>query len=97
MKTIWKFEIEQRADQVIELPDCFEILDVQMQQGHIRDTPCFWALIDTTKALVKIRVRVYGTGHHIPENECKGTLFRYIGTFQLQKGSYIFHVFIQGD
>lgn len=84
MKTIWKFKIEPITQ--IDVPGGdYEILDIQVQ-GNV---PCVWILLDPDKPKTsKITLKCYGTGHTIPEDPGM-----YIGTFQLDHGSLVFHVF----
>ena len=85
MKTIWKFPLE--PDGFMPMPQGAEVLCVQVQN----ETPCLWALVDPNAAEKETRVfRIYGTGHQIHE---QASLDNYIGTFQLQGGLLIFHVF----
>lgn len=90
MKTIWKFPLDAKAINEIEMPAETEILTVQTQN----ETACMWALVDVTSfpkaKKEKRRFATFGTGHTIPEN-CKKE--NYIGSFQLQGGALIFHVF----
>jgi hypothetical protein len=59
-------------------------LDVQIQyQG-----PCMWALIETDAPLTNRRFCIRGTGQAFKGNEGK-----YIGTFQLRNGDFVFHLF----
>lgn len=85
-KVIWKYEIEPTDVQQIELPIGAEILCVQTQF----DKPCIWALVDPKQELEPIGVFTYGTGHPIPTEPYK---HKYIGTYQLEGGSLVFHVF----
>lgn len=83
MKTIWKFELPSGG--ITKMPANAEVLCVQSQNGN----PCLWALVNSDEPMVEMRYfKVYGTGHSIPENPGK-----YIGTFQLQSGAFVFHVF----
>ena len=84
MKTIWKFPLEIKDVQEINLPATAGIMTVQMQG----DQPCLWAHLNQQHAFQKRRIFIVGTGHSIPE-----TNVRYIGTFQIAGGSLIFHVF----
>lgn len=86
MKTIYKYQLEVTDEQVIKMPAYAEILTVQIQDG----IPCIWVAVNTVFADRDYKIRTIGTGNPI-EKEFKG---RYIGTYQLQNGSLVFHVFL---
>ena len=81
---IWKFGINA-ATISIDMPKGAQPLCVQVQ----RDVPCIWAIVNPSAEMEKVKVEIYGTGHTMPENPGK-----YIGTFQVSGGVYVFHVFI---
>lgn len=86
MKAIWKFPLSMIDSQSILMPEGAQVLAVQVQGG----VPCLWALVDTEAPQVSQTVRIHGTGHR-----CDDTLDRhnYLGTFQLERGALVFHVF----
>lgn len=84
MKKIWKFPLEVTDLQKIRIPKNSTLLTVQAQ----REVPCLWALVETDKESEERFIRIAGTGHPVLEK-----IFRYVGTFQLAKGSFIGHVF----
>jgi len=86
MQAIWKFPLQCANKNTIALPKGAKVLCVQTQ----RDVPCVWALVpDTNAEVVQERTfAIYGTGH---EHESIGG--EYVGTFQLQGGALVFHVF----
>ena len=86
-KTIWKFELETTDNQTIEMPVNAEILTVQTQNG----IPCIWVLVDPTETKEKRFIEVFGTGHDVYYD--MGVSRSYLGTYQLQGGSLVFHVF----
>jgi len=85
IKTIWKYKLSTTDEQVIEMPAMAEILTVQIQNGE----PCLWALVDSSYPHKEKRyIEIFGTGNPI------GTGPRtYIGTYQLDGGKLVFHVF----
>jgi hypothetical protein len=89
MKAIWKFELRpNEGDSMvasIKMPAGAEILTVQMQGA----TPKIWALVDPTAPLEERRLQVVGTGHPFELREGA----EYLGTFQMNGGSFVFHVF----
>ena len=80
---IWKFRIEPKNNEFY-IPKDSIVLDVQVQHGK----PTIWFLVDPDNAIELRRFYVYGTGWFI-END-PGV---YIGTFQLNDGALVFHVF----
>lgn len=90
---IWKFQIGELADVVeIDMPKGAQILTIQMQHGN----PCIWAVVDPLEKSVRRGIAIHGTGHNI--NTAKKYIAEgYIGTFQLDNGSLIFHAFDMGE
>lgn len=83
--TVWKFALKIADVQGIDMPVDAKILAVQVQRG----TPCLWALVNKTGIIPERRTfAIYGTGHPIPDEP--GT---HIGTFQVDGGTLVFHVF----
>ncbi len=82
MKTIWKYKIN--PDNNLEIPQGGIVLSVQTQE----DQPCMWVLVDSFNKNELRKFKAYGTGHQLPENSGK-----YIGTFQVENGSLVFHLF----
>lgn len=84
-KVIWKFELS--VDNLsIEMPKGAEILSVQVQNNK----PCIWALVDPKAPMKEKVIEVFGTGKEVP---CDGISRTFIGTFQLQDGMWVFHLF----
>jgi hypothetical protein len=85
-KTVWKYPLSVDDEQFIEMPANAHILCVQTQRGR----PCLWALVDPTNQPETRKILIAGTGH--VREELWG-LVNYIGTFQLDYGQLVFHVF----
>lgn len=85
MKTIWKFEFHPHKS--ISMPKGAEILSVQEQHGKT----CIWAMVNPNAPLEIRKIVIYGTGHVLPNDPGQ-----FIGTFQLQSGAYVFHMFEEG-
>lgn len=83
MKTIYKYQLESKSLNEIELPEHAEILSVQIQN----DIPCLWAMVNTDYPIEKRGVRIFGTGEKI--NPLEPLIF--IDTFQFM--GLVFHVF----
>jgi hypothetical protein len=68
------------------MPSGAEYLTVQVQGG----TPCVWSLIDPSAPFVKITFDVFATGQSVDN-----TNRTYLGTYQLDDGELIYHVFVR--
>lgn len=86
MKTIHKYPVDLSRF-VRRLPQETQILSVQTQD----DQQFMWVLVDTEVPKVNREFVVYRTGHEIPA-ELEEQLF-FIGTFQLNGGMLVFHLF----
>jgi hypothetical protein len=84
MLTIHKFPIPYLDDFTLQLPVDAKPLCVMNQLG----APQMWVLLNPSAPTTPRHFKVFGTGHHI--DQIPGN---YIGTFQLQEGRFIFHVF----
>ena len=96
-KTIWKFELETKDNQIVKMPINAKILTIQTQF----DKPCLWALVDPNADKEDRFIKIFGTGHSVRYNKCSPMLgaeeldecIKYIGTYQLHNGSLVFHAF----
>lgn len=84
--TIWKFPLTVTDEQVIDIPAGAKLLSVQTQLG----IPCLWALVEPTNRKEKRRFFMNGTGHEV-DHACP-----FIGTFQINGGILVFHLFDGG-
>jgi hypothetical protein len=50
--------------------------------------PQIWALVEPDQPEAEVWFRIAGTGHPITDD-----IKRYVGTFQIDRGSLVFHVF----
>lgn len=83
MKTIWKYPLEVRDENIITMPHGASVLAVQMQG----DIPCLWALVDPSLLNENRLFRTYGTGHPFDLKDATG----FVGTYQIR--GLVFHVF----
>lgn len=86
--TIWKFKLETTDVQEIAIPDDHYLLTVQTQYG----VPCLWAKVRTGSPVGKVKIVTIGTGKPISA-EIVGDL-SYLGTYQLEVGRLVYHVFV---
>lgn len=88
-KVIWKFDLKpNEGDEmvaVVNMPVGAQVLTVQMQYGE----PRLWALVDPNAPKADRRFQVVGTGHKFNPKPSA----HYLGTFQMQSGAFVFHVF----
>lgn len=84
---IWKYEITPDDRVQIEMPEKAEILSVQVQKGIV----CIWALVNTENKTETRCFEVFGTGHKVPVD--MGISRKFIGTFQMDGGDLVFHLF----
>ena len=87
MKTIWKFPLEIKDYQEIHIPSAHRILAIQTQN----EQPCIWALVESDSPQEKVPIYIVGTGHDA--KTVVNLEANYIGTFQIQGGAFVFHVF----
>lgn len=85
--TIWKFELEVTDNQFISIPKNAEILSIQTQNN----SPCIWAFVDPKEEKEERCFEMFGTGSEIHGD--MGIYRKFIGTFQINEGSLVFHVF----
>lgn len=85
MITVWRFPLDP-DNKPIEVPRLAKPLTVQVQ-GNI---PCLWMAVDTETAedTCKRTFLSFGTGYEMPNRPMK-----YIGTYQLEGGRHVKHVF----
>lgn len=81
---IYKYPLAVIDFQEIKLPAGAQILSLQVQ----REIPCIWALVDPKAELRTHHISTYGTGYGTEAYSGK-----YIGTYQLKRGEFVFHVF----
>jgi len=86
-KQIFKYALEITDTQSVAIPEGAEILTVQTQ----REIPCLWALVNPKLPSTERQIETFGTGH--PVHVGIGVERRYIGTYQIQNGNLVFHVF----
>ena len=87
MRIIYKYPIIIHDHISIEMPQGAKVLTVQMQRG----IPCIWATVDPDNEPATKYFRLAGTGHPITERTSQ--LLKYIGSFQMEEETLIFHLF----
>lgn len=81
---IYKYPLMVHDEVTIMMPAGANVLCVQTQGGQAQ----VWAVVDAESAYEPRTFYVVGTGHPMPRDAG-----RYVGTFQLEGGSLVFHVF----
>ena len=89
MRTVHKFPIPIEDDFTLEIPAGAKLLHVATQHGQ----PCLWACVDTEHEPIPYRFWLRGTGHEIAVTRHGAA---YLGTFQLEGGALVFHLFYVG-
>jgi hypothetical protein len=82
--TIWKFPVNPGTFK-LEMPIGARVLCVQVQKG----SPFMWALCDEEACTRKRAFVALGTNHTAGPIQD----WRYIGSFQLEEGELVFHLF----
>jgi len=83
---IYEFPLAVTDSQFIDAPYVGQVLTVGVQRG----IPCLWAVVWPDEPGYGIDVRTFGTGHPI---DISLQDYSYVGTYQLNDGALIFHVF----
>ncbi len=86
-KVIFKYSLGKQERQSVELPKGAEILSIQTQLDVIQ----LWAFVDSDNEREEREIEIFGTGNPIPYE--KGFERRYISTFQVYGGHFVFHAF----
>ena len=86
MLTICKYTVPVVDYFFLDLPLGAKILSVQEQY----DRPQIWALVDPQNPKETRNFRLVGAGHPIKEEK---EILNFIGAFQLEKGTFVSHVF----
>ncbi len=83
---VWKYPVNPGQGTFERLmPAGARVLSVQVQRGE----PFMWALVNPATPYEKRTFVVVGTGaDHVPAG-----LIKFIGTFQLESGCLVFHLF----
>ena len=87
MLAIFKYPITIEDHFTLELPKNARILTIQTQRG----IPQLWAMVDSETEKETRSFRLSGTGHPLGEDYLR--IINYIGTFQIENGALVFHLF----
>ncbi len=95
MKTVYKYPIPIMDDFEIKIHRVIKILHVDVQD----EQPCIWALVESDSPLSFRQFSLRGTGHSCDGLELTGLQKNcdYVGTFIMQNGAFVFHLFDLGD
>lgn len=85
MKKIYKYQIPS-AEAAIAMPQGATILSVAAQN----EVPCLWVMVDPNQPTVEKHIRIVATGEAL---EDEAVTWSFIGTFFLDSGALVFHVF----
>ena len=84
-KKIYKYKLDIKGIQRIEMPEWAEILCIQTQN----EIPYIWALVQPSSPVTKRTFEIFETGNNVQENANRS----YVGTYQLNNGELVFHCF----
>lgn len=91
MLTIYKYKLNVHGEQIIELPGVGRILHVGVQNN----VPYVWCEVDVQTPVVrtpeKKYLHIFQTGEEIPREIINQR--KYIGTFLIDGGDYVGHVY----
>ncbi len=88
MKTIYKYTLESKDEQIVEIKGLTKLLSVVEQYGHI----VLYALVDTEEDKIdKVEIAIRGTGHNA--DLIFSSVCDFIGTVKLDRGNLMFHIF----
>lgn len=87
-KQIWKFPLPIDSAVGLMMPIGAEILCVQVQHG----APTLWAIVNPDAGSTQRVFQLVTTGQPFDTYKMK-----YVGTFQLQGGAFIGHLFERGQ
>lgn len=85
---IYKYDLPVVDKAVVSMPKGAEVLTVQVQNDWPDSQVRLWAKINLEAPIESRMFFVVGTGHPMPVEAG-----RFIGTFQLNEGRLVFHVF----
>jgi len=83
---IWKFPLEIRNRQTIEIPGNPTFLSLQIQRG----IPTLWAAVKPENPTVQIGIHCFSTGHSTEDSLAPK---RFLGTVQTEGGGLVWHYF----
>lgn len=89
---VFKYPLQMTDMNHISMPKDAKLLHVGVQM----EGPMLWALVDPNQPTVMRQIRIAGTGHPISFNEVNHIL-RHVGTFLVNAGTLVFHVFDFGE
>jgi hypothetical protein len=84
--TIWKFELPVADVAMVVMPADARVLTV----AAVGTRAYVWALVDPDASMESREFAVRGTGHPV------GDVGDYVGTFLVDGGQFVFHVFEAG-
>ena len=87
-KRIFKYTLKTEYKQIINLPKGAEILTLQTQFNE----PQLWVLVDPNETDQEEKyIEIFGTGNLVCYD--MGVDRKYLATYQLDDGNFVFHVF----
>lgn len=88
MMSIWKWACPVADEFFASIPESAKCVHVEAQDG----SGCMWWLVDTGSQPIERTFMTVGTGHPVPDIPLE-----YLGSYQLQDGRFVAHVFEKVD
>jgi hypothetical protein len=94
MKTVWKYELDRKGRQAIDMPIGGRVLAVQ--EMMYEDGIFMWVMVDSLEPKFETRIfHTFDTGTDLWGKNVNYLTYslHYIGTVQVRAGGYVHHIF----
>lgn len=87
-ETIWKYELEAKELQYVDVPSQHRVLSIA-EQG---DKMCMWVMVNpSSERQRRLQVNLVGTGWDVPSD----VGFDYYTSVVVQGGTFVWHYFVK--
>lgn len=99
MKSVYKYVLDYcwnvvddpKIPYTIELPKGATVLSCGLQNN---ENVCIWAMVDPNQTeMIEVEFYIFGTGWNISDDI--GNDLRFIGTYMISDGMFVYHVFMK--
>lgn len=91
LDTVWNVIGDPKISYTKELPKGATVLSCGLQN---KENVCVWAKVDPNQTeMVEVEFYIFGTGWDISDDIDNG--LRFIGTFMISDGVYVYHIFMK--
>ena len=93
MNSVFRYFIKITDDQTIKIPllHGLSLKDSVLKIDTQYEIPCMWVMVEDENKPVECKIFIRGTGHSCDSIFTKPDT--YLGSFQLQDGRFVMHVF----